>query len=146
MPKRTRWIVLHPKTRAKLQRTLRRIDDADTRTRYLIVLRADDGVPQAQIARALGCCRQTVNRVIERYRELGEAGLLDRREDNGQEKVSTAYISTLKWILESSPQAFLHRRPTWTHLLLIETAAGYTGIRISRRTMGRVLKTLKVRT
>lgn len=145
MPLRTRWIVLHHKLRSKLRRKAASIRDAATRVRYLIVLHADQSMPKSQIARAAGCCRQTVDRVINRYCELGEAGLLDRREDNGQAKVTTHYLSTLKWILESSPQAFFHRRPTWTHPLLIDTAAGYTGIRISKRTMGRVLKELKVR-
>lgn len=145
MPRRTRWIVLHHHLRSKLQRKAAAIADAATRLRYLIVLQADRGVPKAQIARALGCCRQSVDRVIKRYNELGEAGLLDRREDNGQRKVTTHYISILKWILESSPQAFSHRRPTWTQRLLIETAASYTNVRISRRTMGRLLKELKVR-
>ncbi len=145
MPRRTRWIVLHHNVRSKLQRQAAGIRDAATRVRYLIVLHADRTMSKAQIARAVGCCRQTVDRVINRYHELGEAGLLDRREDNGEAKVTTHYLSTLKWILESSPQAFFHRRPTWTHQLLIDTAADYTGIRISKRTMGRVLKELKVR-
>lgn len=145
MPLRTRWIVLHHNVRSKLQRTLRRIGDAATRVRYLIVLHADQSMPKARIARVLGCSRQTVDRVIDRYNELGEAGLLDRREDNGERRVNKHYVSTLKWILESSPPAFFHRRPTWTHALLIDTAASYTGVRISRRTMGRVLRTLKVR-
>lgn len=145
MPKRTRWIVLHHQVRSKLQRSLRRIHDAGTRIRFLIVLHADRAMPKAQIAKALGCSRQTVHQVIGRYKELGEAGLLDRREDNGDRRVSKPYLSTLKWILESSPPAFFHRRPTWTHQLLIDTAESYTGVGISRRTMGRVLKKLKVR-
>src|SRR6266536_3657157 len=145
MPLKTRWIVLHHKLRSKLQGKAASVRDAATRVRYLIVLNADQSIPKSQIACALGCCRQTVNRVINRYHELGEAGLMDRREDNGEQKVTTHYLSTLKWILESSPQAFFHRRPTWTHQLLIDTAADYTGIRISKRTMGRVLKELTVR-
>lgn len=142
---RTPWIVLHPQTRAKLQRKLRRIADAATRTRYLIVLHAADGMAKTRVARAVGCCRQTVDRVVGRYKDLGEAGLLDRREDNGERRVSKHYVSTLKWVLESRPQAFGHRRPTWTQQLLIDTAASYTGVRVSRRTMGRVLKELEVR-
>jgi transposase len=145
MPLRTPWIVLHPQTRAKLRRKLRRVTDAATRTRYLIVLHAADGMAKSQIARAVGCCRQTVDRVVGRYKELGEAGLLDRREDNGRRRATRHYLSTLKWLLDSSPQAFGHRRPTWTQRLLIDTAASYTGVRVSRRTMGRVLRELKVR-
>jgi transposase len=86
-----------------------------------------------------------VDRVIKRYQELGEAGLIDRREDNGQRKAGKVYISMLKGILQSNPPAFGHRRPTWTHRLLIDTVARYTKTRISRRTMGRLLKDLGVR-
>jgi hypothetical protein len=39
----SRRIVLHGQTRKKLQRVARKTRDADTRTRYLIVLRAADG-------------------------------------------------------------------------------------------------------
>ena len=145
MPKRTRWIVLHHLVRSKLRRRAASIRDAATRARYLIVLHADQAMPKSAIARAVGCCRQTVDRVIARYGELGEAGLLDRREDNGPQKVTRHYRSILKWILESSPRAFFHRRPTWTHQLLIDTAAGYSGVRVSKRTMGRVLAELNVR-
>jgi transposase len=115
------------------------------RTRYLIVLHADQAVPKAQIARVLGCSRQTVDRVINRYKALGDAGLMDRREDNGQRKADTSYASALKRILELSPSDFGYRRPTWTHRLLIDAAVEFTGIRISRRTMGRVLRQLGVR-
>lgn len=145
MPLRTRWIVLHHQTRSKLQRFAHRERDAATRLRYQIVLHADGGYGKSAIARMLGCCRQTVDRIIRRYMELGEAGLVDRREDNGERRVDTRYLSTLKWILTGSPRDFLYRRPTWTHSLLIEVAAQYTGVRISRRTMGRVLRELKVR-
>ena len=82
----TRRIVLHPRTRAKLEREARRCKDADTRVRYLIVLRADRGHSGKRIARELGCCDATVSRTIIRYQTFGEAGLADRREDNGRAK------------------------------------------------------------
>lgn len=140
-----RRIVLHPRTRAKLERTARRCSDADTRTRYRIVLRADQGHSGKRIARELGCCDATVSRVLARYEALGEAGLVDRREDNGSPKVDEAYAQTALWILEHTPQEHGHRRPTWTQPLLIETARRYTGVTVSRRTMGRLLKALNVR-
>ena len=75
----TRRIVLHPRTREKLKRKARRCKDADTRVRYLIVLRSDEGY-----SAALGCCGATVSRTPDRYESAGgEAGLIDRREDNG---------------------------------------------------------------
>ena len=142
----TRRIVLHPQTRAKLQRKARRCRDADTRTRYLIVLRTDSGHSGKRIARDLGCCASTVSRTITRYLAVGESGLIDRREDNGQAKADRLYAQTVAWILEGTPQDFFHRRATWTRRLLIDTAKLYTGgVTVSPTTMGRLLKRMKVR-
>jgi transposase len=141
----TRRIVLHPRTRAKLQRDAKQCTDADTRVRYRIVLLAEQRWSGRRIATALGCTPSTVSRYLSRWRRYGQAGLIDRREDNGPLKADDAYGATVAWILESSPQAFFHRRPTWTQRLLIETARMYTGVTISTTTMGRLLKKLKVR-
>ncbi len=141
----TRRIVLHPRTRAKLRCKARRCRDADTRVRYLIVLRADRGHSGKRIARELGCCGATVSRTLGRYETLGEAGLIDRREDNGQAKADELYGQTVAWILEGSPREFFHRRPTWTRRLLIDTAKTYAGVTVSLTTMGRLLRRLKVR-
>ena len=142
---KTRRIVLHPRTREKLQRVARRCRDADTRVRYLIVLRSADGWSGKRVVKALGCCASTVSRTLDRWEAYGEAGLVDRREDNGQAKADESYVATVKWILAGTPQDFLHRRPTWTRALLVETAARYTGVAVSKTTMGRVLAKLKAR-
>jgi transposase len=140
-----RRIVLHPQTRAKLQRDAKRCKDADTRIRYRIVLLAGQGWSGRRIGKALGCAISTVSRTLDRFELYGQAGLIDRREDNGQAKADALYARTVAWILESSPQAFLHRRPTWTRRLLIATAAAYTGVTVSLTTLGRLLKKMKVR-
>jgi hypothetical protein len=95
MPKR--WIVLHHHVRSKLRHKTASIRDAALRTRYLIVLHADRGMPKMQIAKALGCCRQTVSRVpLSRTGRDGPLGSL-----RGQrQKVTTQYLSMLKWILQ----------------------------------------------
>ena len=142
---RTRRIVLHRQTREKLKRVARRCRDADTRVRYLIVIRSAEGCSGKGICRALGCSGSTVSRTLDRYETLGEAGLLDRREDNGRAKADEVYADTVRWILQGTPRDYLHRRPTWTRALLIETAERYTGVRVSKTTMGRVLKTIGAR-
>ena len=140
-----RRIVLHPQTRAKLERAAKRCKDADTRVRYRVVLLSDRRWSGRRIAKALGCSGSTVSRTLSRFELYGQAGLIDRREDNGQAKADALYAQTVAWILESTPQAFFHRRPTWTRQLLIETARRYTGVVVSRTTMGRLLKKMKVR-
>ena len=141
----TRRIVLHPRTREKLRRVAKRCKDADTRVRYLIVLRAADGWSGKRITEALGCSASTVSRTLDRWESYGEAGLVDRREDNGAVKADERYVGTVRWILAGTPRDFLHRRPTWTRALLIETARRYTGVAVSKTTMGRVLAALKAR-
>jgi transposase len=140
-----RRIVLHPQTRAKLERWARRCKDADTRIRYRVVLLGDQGWSGRRIAKALGCAISTVSRTLARFETYGQAGLIDRREDNGAAKADALYAQTVAWILEGSPQDFFHRRPTWTRRLLIETARQYTRVAVSLTTMGRLLKRLKVR-
>ena len=142
---KTRRVVLHPRTRAKLERECRRCRDADTRVRYRIVLLSNQGWSGKRIAKALGCTPSTVSRTLSRWDRYGRSGLIDRREDNGQTKADALYAQTVWWILESSPQDFFHRRPTWTRQLLVETARQYTGVVVSRTTMGRLLKRMKVR-
>ena len=142
---KARTIVLHPQTRGKLQRLGRRCKDAALKVRHLIVLRSGDGWSGRRICNALGCCRSHVSRTLDRWEQFGEAGLVDRREDNGQRKADEAYVAAVAWLLAGTPQDFFHRRPTWTKALLIKTAAKYTGVTVSKTTMGRVLATLKAR-
>jgi transposase len=115
------------------------------KTRLLILCHSDDGWTGDQIADALHCAKSTVSRVRRRWQQAGQAGLIDRREDNGPAKVDEAYIAAVQQILAGHPKDFGHHRSTWTQALLIEAAYQKTGVRISRTTMGKVLKTLRAR-
>jgi transposase len=138
-------IVVHPQTRRKLQRKALRCKDAAMRTRLLIICHSADGRSRPWIAQALGCCKTTVSRVRHRWRTAGEAGLVDRREDNGPTKVDEDLVATVQQILIGRPKDFGHRRSTWTLALLVQTAYQRTGVRVSRTTMGRILAVLKAR-
>jgi transposase len=141
----TRTIVLHPSTKSKLERKARRCRDALLRTRYLIVVHAAEGQSGRRIAAALRCSNAHVSRTLDRWAALGEAGLIDRREDNGCAKADDAYVALVRWILAGTPQDHFHRRPTWTKRMLIDTAQTYGGARVSKTTMGRVLKRIGAR-
>jgi hypothetical protein len=133
-------VVLSVRKRQELRSPLRKITDADTRIRYLIVLRAADGLGTGRIAVHLDRDPSTVRRTINRFVGFGEAGLIDRREDNGSSKVDDFFRRTLGHIPSLTPQDFVPRRPTWTHALLIAVAARLTGTRISSRSPGRNVK------
>ena len=138
-------MVLHGSTRVKLLKESRRTKDACYRTRCLIVLRAGDGWSVRRIARALSCSISTVSKTRRRFETWSLAGLIDRREDNGDCKADELYIDTVRWLLRGTPIERGLRRPTWTKRLLIDQAARYTGVKVSKTTMGRVLKKLRAR-
>src|SRR2546421_9255484 len=100
----TRRIVLHGRAREKLATVARRCKDADTRVRYLIVLRSADGWSGKRIAKALGCCAATVSRTLARWEAYGEAGLIDRRGDNGRTKADDPYAPTGAGGLAAAPR------------------------------------------
>ena len=138
-------MVLHGGTRVKLIKEVRRTKDARYRTRCLIVLRAGDGWSVRRIAAALSCSISTASKTRQRFAVWGWAGLIDRREDNGDRKADERYIQTVRWLLEGTPTDRGLSRPTWTKRLLIDQVRAYTGVKVSLTTMGRVLKTLGAR-
>lgn len=87
----------------------------------------------------------TVYKVAKRFREHGEAGLVDRREENGQSKMDDDYLTQLHEIVAGSAQDYGWRRPTWTRETLTKTMARLTGVRIHVSTMSRALKQIGAR-
>ncbi|MDP9176038.1 MAG: helix-turn-helix domain-containing protein [Planctomycetota bacterium] len=86
-------IVLSVSQRHRLIREAARTKDAALRTRYMIVRHTAEGKSQREIARMLGCSVSTVKRTRTRWRESGEAGLMDRREDNTPAKADELYAA-----------------------------------------------------
>ena len=138
-------MVLHGSTRVKLMKESRRTQDARYRTRCLIVLRCGEGWSVRRVAKALSCSISTVSKTRGRFEVWGLAGLIDRREDNGDCKADELYMQTVRWLLEGTPLDRGLSRPTWTKRLLIDQAHARTGVKVSLTTMGRVLKKLGAR-
>jgi transposase len=115
------------------------------KTRYLIILNLDDGVGPTEVARRLKVSRSTVYRVAERFCECGEAGLIDRREENGHRKLDEPTLAALHEIVEGSPQDFGWPRPTWTRELLVAVLHKQTRVKIDVSTMSRALALIGAR-
>jgi len=121
-------IVLDRRRRRRLLCVARRCKDGALRIRYLIVVRWAERWSKQRIADALGCSTSTVGRVRQRWREFGETGLIDRRQDgNGHTKADDDFPAALAEVLRDTPPRFGHRRPTWTLRLLCQTLASITG-------------------
>lgn len=119
--------------------------EAKLKTRYLIVLNLDDGLRPTEVGRRLKVSRSTVYRVAARFCECGEAGLVDRREENGDLKLDEQTLAVLHEIVEASPQAYGWRRPTWTRELLVATLHRQTGVKIHVSTMSHALALIDAR-
>jgi len=139
------WQALSSRERRIARSFAKGSPDAGLRCRCKIVLALVRGnSPQAVAAMGLASQSQ-VYRVAHRFLEGGLAGLADRREDNGDAKVTEEYEVVVWHIVAGSPQDYGYRRPTWTQELLLLVAARLTKIRISTTTMSRLLKRLGIR-
>jgi len=105
----------------RLLERARSCKDGRLKTRYQIVLNIAEGRSVKDMAKALSVSESTVRRVIDRFETDGEAGLVDRREENGDLKLDEEYLGRLYQVVASSAEDFKWRRPTWTREMLVET-------------------------
>lgn len=133
------WKRLSKRERRWLVSEAMRGADGDWRMRCKIVRNLVRGESPTRIASILGCSRSQVYRVAARFLESGLSGLVDRREDNGEAKVTEEYEWTVLIAVAHSPQAYGWQRPTWTQELLVLVAEQQTQIRVSTTTMCRLL-------
>jgi transposase len=138
------WQKSPPRQRQELRRLASRAKDAGMRCRCKIILALVQGRTPAMIARGGLGAKSQVYRVAGRFLAAGLAGLADRREDNGQPKITPAYEAELLRLVEGSPRQFGYRRPTWTQELLARVLAERVDIAISVATMSRLLGRLGV--
>ena len=131
--------------KVRLYRKLRECKDAKLKVRYLIVVNLVSGRLPRDTAKAVGVSISTVYRVAGRFRQHGEAGVVDRREENGENKLDEKYLATLYDLVASSPQDHGWKRPTWTRESLVETMRKKTGVKIHVATMSRALKLIGAR-
>jgi transposase len=129
----------------RLVKHLRKCRNADLRVRYLIIINLLNGRSARKTAEVLRVHLTTVYRVVKRFREQEEWGLLDHRTDNGTTKVDERYLDVLYRVVRSSPDQYGWRRPTWTREMLVETLRRETGQRIHVATMSRALAAVQAR-
>jgi transposase len=71
--------------------------------------------------------------------------LIDRREDNGELKLDTGFLSTLYELVDDSPRSHGYLRPTWTRELLVKVMEKKTGTKIHVSTMSKALAMMGAR-
>lgn len=138
-------ISLNRSSRRFLEPILRRCKDAGMVKRCQIVLLRSREFTYRAIAQTVGVSTGMIHYVLERFREFGPAGLIDRREDNGAVKIDEDFLRALWEVLEHPASHYDWPRPTWTIEMLIVTLHKKTGVKVSRSTMGRALAMIGAR-
>lgn len=138
-------ISLRRPQRRRLQRFKRKTKDADYRSRLQIVLLYGEGWGCRRVAEAVGCVPSTAVRVAKRFVELGEVGLLDGRRENGEAKVDEDLLEGLREVVDQQPEDYGWARSTWTRELLAKTLRRVAGVRVSVRTVARMLDRIGAR-
>ena len=97
---------LQHRVKSKLRQMRRGTQDKGLAHRCQIVLLTAKRHKRASVAQSVGCSVSWVNRIVARYRDCGIAGLLDRREDNGQRKLEEWFLAILYDVVDGSPQDY----------------------------------------
>ena len=139
------WRGLRRRERRIMKALSRGSPDAVWRCRCKVILALVQGKSPTTIAKGGLCSSSQVYRVAHRFIDQGPQGLPDRREDNGENKVTETYEWELLTSWPGLPEITVTLRPTWTQELLVRVLAARTGIRVSVTTMSRLLKRLRVR-
>ena len=139
------WQKLSSRERKMIHSYGRGSPDAGLRVRCKLVLALVRGNSPTDLVRSGMAASSLVYDVMHRFIDQTLLGLADRREDNGESKVTEEYEAELFTVVPGSPRKYGYRRPTWTQELLILVLQKRTGIRISRTTMSRLLRRLQIR-
>jgi transposase len=140
-----KWMRFREQRRRAIRSTAKGHPNANTRRRAQIVVALVQGKGVQTITEILQCSKSLVYKVADRFIELAEVALADRREENGR-KVVTESVEEVIWAMVAlTPRQFGHRRPTWTLELLALVLKQRTGLRLSRATLSRLLRRLKIR-
>ena len=124
-----------PSAEAAVRERYESAADAETRTRYQMVLLAADGQTAPQIAQVVRRSRDTVVRVLRRYR-TGGADAVPHRPHPGRPRLVTAAWEAELWrVIELDPHEVGVPSANWTTGLLAAYLAQETGIAVDPETV-----------
>lgn len=128
-------LYLSEEERADVARRYEATDDAETRTRYQMVLLAADRQAAPRIARVVRRSRDTVVRVLRRYLADGAAGVPHRPHPGRPRLVTAAWEAELWRVIDLDPHTVGVPSATWTTPLLADYLAARTGHRAGDETV-----------
>jgi transposase len=127
---------LEPIVLADLRRHYEEAATAETRTRYHMVLLAQQGQRVPQIARLVERSEDTVGRVLKRFLTQGLEAVPRRSTASRRERtVTAAWEAELLRVIELDPHEVGQETANWTTQLLANYLAEKTGVKVSLETV-----------
>ena len=114
---------------AELERRYEEVGDAETRTRYQMLLLLAEGRPSVQVAALTRRSSATVRRVLRRYQAEGPDGVPHRPRPGQPPHFPAAWEAELARVVELDPRSVGVPSAVWTTRLLADYLAGATGHR-----------------
>jgi transposase len=121
--------------RAEVERRYETACDAETRTRFQIVLLAADGHSAPQIAPLVRRSVDTARRVVHRYQDGGTGDVPHRARPGRPSTVPAAWEAQLRRVIELDPHTVGVDSANWTTRLLADYLARVTGHRTGIETV-----------
>ncbi len=115
--------------RAELAGRFEATDDAETRTRYQMLLLLAQGRTPAEVGALVRRSAATVRRVLRRYQADGPDGVPHRARPGRPAGYPPSWAAELERVVELGPHTVGVPSAVWTTRLLAEYLAGATGHR-----------------
>ena len=120
---------------SELRRRYEKSPDAETRTRYQMLLLSLQGHRSSQIAHMVLRSQDTVERVLKRYLAAG-LDAVPRRTAPGRERtVTAAWEAELLRVIEMDPHEVGQETANWTTERLAQYLGQHTGILVTEETV-----------
>src|SRR6266700_3282784 len=120
---------------SELHQRYEEASDAETRTRYQMIVLAQLGHTAPHIARLVLRSEDTVARVLNRF-QAGGLDAVPRRTSPGRKRtITAAWEAELLRVIELDPHEVGQETANWTTELLAEYLGQQTGIQVSEETV-----------
>ena len=126
---------LNPTALAELHQRYEETSDVESRTRYQMLLLAQQGYKVPQIARIVLRSEDTVARVFHRFLAAGLDAVPRCAPPGRKRRVSAAWEAELLRVIELDPHEVGQETANWTTELLALYLGQQTGIHVSQETV-----------
>ena len=124
----------------EIQQAIRSHPQPRVRVRAIIIRLSHERRTAPEIAKMLGCSRQTVLNRIYRYEQEGILGLEDKPRSGARVKADANYITQLKEAIASEPPDLGYRFSVWSVERLHKHLHKQTGVELVPKYLNELMK------